>query len=220
MSVRIFLSAVSDEFRDYRDQLRVDLTRHNVEVKIQEDFKDLGTVTLDKLDVYIAACDAVVHLVGDMTGAAAKDASTRTIVGKYPGLADKLPPLREPLENRRDISYTQWEAWLALYHDKLLLIAIPGDSAPRGPRFTPSDVSRVVQRAHLERLSEVERYPGCTFTSPDKLAKQILSGAILDLLARESLSAASIDEIETAVRAKSPKLTRPRSTGSSSRCET
>ena len=44
MPVRIFLSTVSDEFRDYRDQLRHDLTRHNVEVKVQEDFKDLGTV--------------------------------------------------------------------------------------------------------------------------------------------------------------------------------
>jgi hypothetical protein len=64
MSVKIFLSTVSDEFRPYRDQLRTDLTRHNVEVKVQEDFIDLGSDTLDKLDVYIAHCDAVVHLVG------------------------------------------------------------------------------------------------------------------------------------------------------------
>ena len=86
MSIRIFLSTVSDEFRGYRDQLRHDLTRQNVEVKVQEDFKDFGTVTHDKHDVYIAACDAVIHLVGEMTGAAAKDASTRTIVGRYPDL--------------------------------------------------------------------------------------------------------------------------------------
>jgi hypothetical protein len=51
---------------------RRDLTRHNVEVKVQEDFKDYGGVTLDQLDLYIKACDAVVHLIGDMTGAAAK----------------------------------------------------------------------------------------------------------------------------------------------------
>jgi hypothetical protein len=31
------------------------IVRHNVEVKVQEDFKDLGSVALDKLDVYIAA---------------------------------------------------------------------------------------------------------------------------------------------------------------------
>ena len=61
MSVKIFLSAVSDEFRRYRDLLRTDLTRHNVEVKVQEDFKDLGDETIDKLDVYIADCNAVVH---------------------------------------------------------------------------------------------------------------------------------------------------------------
>ena len=70
MSVKIFLSTVSDEFRTYRDALRTDLTRHNVEVKVQEDFKDLGGDTLDKLDVYIVHCDAVVHLVGNMTGSA------------------------------------------------------------------------------------------------------------------------------------------------------
>ena len=102
MSVRIFLSAVSDEFRDYRDQLRADLTRPDVEVKIQEDFKDFGTVTLDKLDRYIAACDAVVHLVGEMTGAAAKAESNKAIVTRYPDLADKLPPLqRTPGEPAR-----------------------------------------------------------------------------------------------------------------------
>ncbi len=66
MSISVFLSTVSDEFRAYRDLLRGDLTRHNVAVKVQEDFKDLGGLTLDKLDVYIAHCDAVVHLIGDM----------------------------------------------------------------------------------------------------------------------------------------------------------
>jgi hypothetical protein len=132
MPVRIFLSTVSDEFRDYRDQLRHDLTRHNVEVKVQEDFKDLGTVTLDKLDVYITNCDAVVHLVGDMTGAAAKPDSTKSMLAKYPDLPDRLPPLRQPLADGLAISYTQWEAWLALYHGKLLVIAKADDAAPRG----------------------------------------------------------------------------------------
>src|SRR3982750_4405675 len=84
MSISIFLSTVSDEFRAYRDQLRSDLTRHNVEVKVQEDFKDYGGVTLDKLDPYISHCDAVVHLVGDMTGAEANTGSVRAIRAKYP----------------------------------------------------------------------------------------------------------------------------------------
>ncbi len=67
-AAKIFLSTVSDEFRAYRDQLRSDLTRPNVDVKVQEDFRDQGRGALDALDVYIAGCDAVVHLAGDMTG--------------------------------------------------------------------------------------------------------------------------------------------------------
>src|SRR6266700_616322 len=87
-SMRIFISAVSDEFRSYREQLRHDLTRHNVEVKIQEDFKDYGGLTLEKLDLYISACHAVVHLVGDMTGAAAPPLSTAGLLNKYLDLLD------------------------------------------------------------------------------------------------------------------------------------
>src|SRR6516164_2768811 len=86
MSVKIFLSTVSDEFRAYRDWLRKDLTRHNVEVKVQEDFKDLGRGTLDELDVYIAACDAVVHLAGDMTGATLGARDVEALFAKYPKL--------------------------------------------------------------------------------------------------------------------------------------
>ena len=183
-SVRIFLSTVSDEFRAYRDQLRHDLTRHNVEVKVQEDFKDLGTVTLEKLDLYISHCDAVVHLVGDMTGADAKPASVQTIRAKYLDLATKLPPLGKALDDGAGISYTQWEAWLALYHDKPLLIARAADDAPRGPNYRPTDASRAAQQAHLARLEEVERYPGITFKNPDDLAKQIAYTTILDLLAK------------------------------------
>jgi hypothetical protein len=44
------------------DQLRADLTRHNVEVKVQEDFKDYGIPTVENDDVYIKACDAVASL--------------------------------------------------------------------------------------------------------------------------------------------------------------
>jgi hypothetical protein len=183
-TVRVFLSTVSDEFRAYRDQLRGDLTRHNVEVKVQEDFKGLGGVTLDKLDVYIKACDAVVHLVGDMTGADAQEFSTKAILDKYPALPGKFPSLGEALGNGIPISYTQSEAWLALYHSKALLIAKADDAAPRGPRYAPTDASRAAQQAHLARLRKVERYPDFTFTSLDNLAKQIAYTAILDLLAK------------------------------------
>ena len=120
-SVKVFLSTVSDEFRAYREQLRKDLTRHNVEVKVQEDFKDLGGDTLDKLDVYIAHCDCVVHLVGDMTGSTPLKRDVDALLAEHSDLFAKLPPLGEAVRDGVGVSYTQWEAWLALYHRKLLV---------------------------------------------------------------------------------------------------
>jgi hypothetical protein len=78
--ISVFLSTVSNEFRLYRDQLSGDLTRHNVAVKVQEDFKGLGADMLDKLDTYIAHCDAVVHLVGEMTGAVPAEREVKALL--------------------------------------------------------------------------------------------------------------------------------------------
>ena len=188
-SAKIFLSTVSDEFRAYRDQLRSDLTRPNVEVKVQEDFKDQGRGTLDELDVYIAGCDAVVHLAGDMTGSAPGEAALIALRTKYPDLADKLPPLGEALQSGAGVSYTQWEAWLALYHGKLLFIAKAAETAERGPNHMPTDASRAAQVAHLERLKAMDRYPGCIFASPDNLANHIWSSGILNLLVKAEVVA-------------------------------
>jgi hypothetical protein len=180
MPVNIFLSTVSDEFRRYRDLLRSDLTRHNVEVKVQEDLKDFGGETLDKLDVYIAHCDAVVHLTGNMTGSYPGERGLSAPLAKYPDLPTKLPPLSAALKDGVGVSYTQWEAWLALYHGKLLLIANAPDTSEREPQYAPTDDSRTSQDAHLARLRVVQRYPGCTFTVaetawPEERVRQVRS---------------------------------------------
>jgi tetratricopeptide (TPR) repeat protein len=198
MSVKIFLSTVSDEFGRHRDRLRADLTRHNVEVKVQEDFKDLGGDTLDKLDVYISHCDAVVHFIGDMTGAYPGERASSALNKRYPDLADKLPPLAEALKSGVGVSYTHWEAWLAIYHGALLFIAKAAETAERGPKYAPTVDSRAAQALHLARLEAIERFVGCTFSSADNLAKSILGGAILDLLvkayAEESARARDVAE--------------------------
>jgi tetratricopeptide (TPR) repeat protein len=182
MSVRILLSTVSDEFRAYRDALSGRLTRHNVEVKVQEELKDLGGGTLDTLDVYIAHCDAVVHLVGDMTGSAPRELALNELHKKYPALTDTLKPLGEVLQSGVSLSYTQWEAWLALYHGKRLFIAKAADGAERGPNYAPTEASRAAQARHLAGLRKAGRYPGHTFTSPADLALHIAYTGILDLL--------------------------------------
>ena len=152
-SVKVFLSTVSDEFRAYRDQLRTDLTRHNVEVKVQEDFKDLGGGILDKLDVYIAHCDCVMHLVGDMTGSAPLKRDVDALLAKYPDLVVDFPPLGEALRDGVDVSYTQWEAWLALYHRKPLLIAKAADKAERGSETMRRRTPRARRRSCIWRGS-------------------------------------------------------------------
>jgi len=185
MSIRIFLSTVTSEFRAYRDQLRADLTRHNVDVKVQEDFKDLGGDTLDKLDEYIKHCDAVVHLIGDMCGSSPGNREQTALLTKHPDLVTEFPALGEALRANESISYTQWEAWLALHHGKLLLTAKAESAAPRGPDYAPTDQSRAAQTAHLARLEAVRRYPGCAFSSAGDLARHIAYTAILDLLVKE-----------------------------------
>ena len=185
MSISVFLSTVTDEFGAYRVKLEGDLTRHDVAVKVQERFKDLGGDTLDKLDAYVAHCDAVVHLVGEMCGAAADRSQQDALVRKYPDLPQRLPPLGGALGEGATIPYTHWEAWLALYHGKPLMIAKAAPDAPRGPKHAPTDGSRASQAAHLARLEAFHRHPGCEFENPDDLAKHIAYSAILDLLVKD-----------------------------------
>jgi glycosyltransferase involved in cell wall biosynthesis len=200
MSISIFLSTVSDEFRDYRDRLRGDLTRHNVEVKVQEDFKGLGGDTLDKLDVYIAHCDAVVHLVGEMTGSAPGERDVQALLRKHDRLRAALPPLDAALGRGEAVSYTQWEAWLALYHGKKLLIAKAEPAAPRRSAFAATDHSRAAQAAHLARLEVVGRYPDCRFESAADLAQHIAYTAILDLLVADHARDVAAARVNPAVK--------------------
>ena len=127
-AAKIFLSTVSNEFRPYRDQLRSDLTRPNVEVKVQEDFKDQGRGALDAFDVYIAGCDAVVHLAGDMTGSAPSEPALSALRAKYPDLGRQAAAARRGAAKRG-------ERLLSIRNGKLGLRSIMASScsSPRPP---------------------------------------------------------------------------------------
>jgi hypothetical protein len=86
---RIFLSAVTGQFKACRDALRSDLAAVGAEVVVQEDFQQYGGTLLKKLESYIDSCDRVIALVGSAYGWAPEPAA-------IPGDA----PAR---------SYTQWE---------------------------------------------------------------------------------------------------------------
>ncbi len=180
--VRIFISAVSREFAGYRDLLRGYLQRPNVTVHIQEDFIAGGLPTLDKLDRYIKECDAVIHLVGDMTGAMAQPASLEHIIDCYPEFPNKLPDLTPAFKGALDVSYTQWEAYLAIYHKKELLVAVPMPGAPReASTYVKSGEQEAAQQAHLKRLERYERFP-VRFKDGENLALQLFKSTLYDLL--------------------------------------
>jgi hypothetical protein len=66
--MKIFLSAVSSQFKDCRDALRSDLSAVGAEVIVQEDFQQHGASLLEKLERYISSCDRIIALVGDAYG--------------------------------------------------------------------------------------------------------------------------------------------------------
>lgn len=201
--VRLFISAVSKEFLSYRDALRKALQRHNVTAHIQEDFIAGGLPTLDKLDLYIRDCDAVIHLAGDMTGAMAKPASLEIIRKLCPSLAERIPEIETAFDGGGlQISYTQWEAYLAVYHGKELLIAIPAEAAQREKdTFVKDPIQQAAQRAHLARLTRHERHPGITFLDDRDLALGIYRSTLYDLLVKAGIeSAAALQAPEAAER--------------------
>ncbi|MBP7443982.1 MAG: tetratricopeptide repeat protein [Zoogloea sp.] len=177
--VCIFLSCVSAEFRLYREELRRYLSRPNVAVKVQEDFIVTGGETLEMLDDYIRRCDVVIHLVGNSTGAMAQAPSVAAIHARYPDFGERLP-LEEFLgEAGPPLSYTQWEAWLALYHGRRLIIATPADDDDERDEGRMPDPA---QQAHLARLELIERYPGIRFRSPIHFAAEVWRSGLLDIL--------------------------------------
>jgi hypothetical protein len=91
--MKIFLSAVSGQFKACRDALRSDLSAVGAEVVVQEDFQQHGASLLEKLERYIGSCDRLIALVGDAYGFEPEETA------------------RPTGQERR--SYTQWEYYFA-----------------------------------------------------------------------------------------------------------
>ena len=183
-NVKLFLSCVSDEFGTYRDELRRKLNRPNVEVKIQEDFKLLGGDTLRMIEEYVVKCEAVVHFVGDMAGSTPAPASVDDLLMRSPHLAARLAAKGMAREALASLTYTQWEAWLAIGFEKDLVIVTPAPSVEHGSKYAPTGASRASQTEHLKRLKAIDRYPGPPFTGADNLVTQIFASAVIKALAK------------------------------------
>jgi hypothetical protein len=177
---KLFLSAVSREFLAYRELLTKDLKRPELDVAVQEDFVVTGGSTLEKLDDYIRACHGIIHLIGKATGEPPEERAVVALLKRYPDFATKLSPLAPALSKPQPgFSYTQWEAYLALYHGRPLFVYRPTDfeldplSVPRDPRFVFSAVEARLQKKHYRRISALGHDRG-QFLNEERLSSAVL----------------------------------------------
>src|SRR6516162_10115145 len=105
MTMKIFLSAVTKQFKECRDALASDHRAIGCEVKVQEDFQQGPRTLIERLEEYVAGCDRVIALVGDAYGFEASGVAV---------------PIVDPPR-----SYTQWEYFFALGH------RLDGSGVPR-----------------------------------------------------------------------------------------
>lgn len=147
----VFISCVSDEFEKsgapfpgLRGQLRGYLARTGINVRVQEDFPQTVADTVKKLAGEIRPRAVVIHLVGEKPGAMAAPAAVAEYLKAEPQFLANHPELRTALGDFSGISYTQWEAFIALHHGIPLLVYATDKAA--------------AQQAHLDRLVLGRRY--------------------------------------------------------------
>lgn len=205
---KLLLSSVSREFLVCRALLAQDLKRPTLEVALQEAFIVTGRSTLEKLDEYIRACDGIVHLIGKATRAAPKQVAVAALLAKYPDLAQELPPLAVLLSQPQPgFSYTQWEAYLALYRQRPLFVYLPTDfeldalNVPRDSRFFFNPAEFQFEKDRYQRICALGHNRGL-FANEERLSSAVLR-ALVEILPRLETT---VDVSPTKLRHTAEKL--------------
>ena len=169
----VFISCVSEEFEKVgapfpglRGQLRGYLARTRSNVRVQEDFPQTAVDTVRKLADEIRPRAVVIHLVGEKTGAIADSAAVAKYLKDEPSFLAMLPELRAALGDFSGISYTQWEAFIALHHNIPLLVYATDKAS--------------AQQTHLDRL-ELGRRHAISIKNDTDLLGQLI-GDLHDIL--------------------------------------
>ncbi len=169
----VFISCVSDEFEKpaarfpgFRSMLAGYLRRADCTVKVQEDFRYAAELdTVEKLAEYIRSCQAVVHLPGKLPGSVANETARKAflanskLLGGKKFLADH-PKLQKELGDCADLTYTQWEAFLAVHYGVQLFVYATEDA-------------KTTQATHLQRLVSVRKFEETFRSDVDLLGKLI-----------------------------------------------
>jgi hypothetical protein len=151
---RVFVSCVSAEFENptgpfphLRTDLRHYLSRAGCHMIVQEDFPQTADDTVEKLATLVGGCAAVLHLVGEVIGAIASTKAVDTFLARTPNFLEAHPELKSALGDFQGITYTQWEAYLALHYDVPLFVY-------------STETGDQTQATHLKRLRLARRYAG------------------------------------------------------------
>lgn len=159
----VFLSTVSNEFGQVREVLASDLRTKHHEVVVEEDFRQEHGVatTLAKLEAYIRTCEAVVCVIGKRSGSLPPPAAAEPF-------RSMLPPGVE------EASYTQWELFFALHHDKRLFKFHATDAYVPDQRDPPATDRADLQAAFVDWVFERQGHDRTEFSTAEELRIEVL----------------------------------------------
>jgi hypothetical protein len=165
----VFVSCVSDEFEKpggpfpgLRSDLRHYLARARCHMIVQEDFPQTHEDTVEKLAGIVSQSAAVLHLVGAVPGAVANPRAVAAFRAGTQDVLDGHPELKADLGDFAGVTYTQWEAYLALHYNVPLFVYA-------------TDKGDAAQATHLKRLRLGRKYPGeQRITEPADLLGQLI----------------------------------------------
>ena len=163
MKPRIFLSVANREHEAFRSVLRDQLTRTRFfEVVVQPDFAHSATDTVRKLDREIAGCQLLIHIVGVDSGSRANTQSVADFFAHTPReqFLAQLPKARALLGDCAQLTYFQWEPWLALHRNiPVLVYAVAGHAHADFAQRDHLD-ALYMARCHSDVLQDSERRCG------------------------------------------------------------
>lgn len=177
-TLKVFISAVSEELGDARRAVRDTLTTKGILPVVQDNFPPDYRTVKDILRTAIGDCHAVLCLVGQQYGREPKN------------LADHEP--------RR--SYTQLEYEIAVELGKPIILFIYRGASETPVEVPQSDELKFLQLAYLQRLSETDQVRQ-SFKNQQELCEQV---ALIDFSINEihrtmaTLLQATIDRPESA----------------------
>jgi tetratricopeptide (TPR) repeat protein len=171
MTKTIFLSTVTNEFLPLRRRLAGLANRtKRMHVRHQDDFINRGVLTLQMLEEEVGRLDLVIHLIGSRAGAAPPIEQVEEFLARHPEFAIRFPEVADAA-GKSGVSYTQWEAWLALY---FAAMGQPIGLCCYEPVETRAG-REASQGAHVERLAKRKIYPKVADSEHDAVDEVVLT---------------------------------------------